>query len=480
MDTVRAVPLRYLGYGLLEAWSLCLVYNGDAHTLVSIFGHAFDPAGFSLIANLSSIAMTLGTFAILLLHRHINAGNRYALVGIAAVLNMVGTVAMFAGTHPMAVAGSAIGGVANAVLWVSWGSFFVTLDPPERERVAIASAVVQSLTTIVVMLLPHVAQLVIIPLLAPLATTLWWINIRSATSRPDALASPDIPAARNTPTASPARQAQRGRDILLFAFGVGVPMAISYYLYNNESPLTQTGPASNASLIAGALVFSVLLWWFVHFADGLNIPSLGRAMSPLLALATCFLAFNIALPLGTTLVVAASMFGQYFILLYGSRLVDEGFGNATYTFSLLLALSALMATVGSIVAALLQIAGITALPQFHLYEAIAVLVALLAYTLTVWSIHSQSLTAQSAAPRVEEDTKTHMLHMFAVRHHLSNRETEIVALLSDGRSAPFIRDHLMISLTTVNTHIRRIYAKLGIHSRQELLDLLYQEQQNSR
>jgi len=54
---------------------------------------------------------------------------------------------------------------------------------------------------------------------------------------------------------------------------------------------------------------------------------------------------------------------------------------------------------------------------------------------------------------------------------LTEREHEILNLLLIGRSAPRIAKQLTISESTVNSHIRHIYGKLGIHNRQELLDV---------
>ncbi|WP_337368679.1 helix-turn-helix transcriptional regulator [Senegalimassilia faecalis] len=55
---------------------------------------------------------------------------------------------------------------------------------------------------------------------------------------------------------------------------------------------------------------------------------------------------------------------------------------------------------------------------------------------------------------------------------LSARELEILDLFAQGRSANWIAEHLTISKNTVRTHLRAIYSKLDVHSRQELLDLL--------
>lgn len=55
---------------------------------------------------------------------------------------------------------------------------------------------------------------------------------------------------------------------------------------------------------------------------------------------------------------------------------------------------------------------------------------------------------------------------------LSQRETEVAALLLAGRSRPYIRDELVISLNTVHSHVSSIYTKCGVHSQQEFMDLL--------
>lgn len=55
---------------------------------------------------------------------------------------------------------------------------------------------------------------------------------------------------------------------------------------------------------------------------------------------------------------------------------------------------------------------------------------------------------------------------------LSSREQDVLMLLGKGRDVPYIREKLLISRNTVNTHIRHIYQKMDIHSKQELLDEL--------
>ena len=55
---------------------------------------------------------------------------------------------------------------------------------------------------------------------------------------------------------------------------------------------------------------------------------------------------------------------------------------------------------------------------------------------------------------------------------LTPRETEVFALLAQGRTVGVIREKLVISLNTARFHTKNIYAKLGVHSQQELIDVV--------
>ena len=59
------------------------------------------------------------------------------------------------------------------------------------------------------------------------------------------------------------------------------------------------------------------------------------------------------------------------------------------------------------------------------------------------------------------------------RHYrLSARETEVMELIARGNSVARIAEELVVSENTIRTHSKRIYTKLAIHKKQELLDLI--------
>jgi DNA-binding CsgD family transcriptional regulator len=58
---------------------------------------------------------------------------------------------------------------------------------------------------------------------------------------------------------------------------------------------------------------------------------------------------------------------------------------------------------------------------------------------------------------------------------LTSREIEVMTMLAHGYNRPQIRAELFISDETVKTHIKHIYKKLDIHSRDDLADLVEKE-----
>lgn len=62
---------------------------------------------------------------------------------------------------------------------------------------------------------------------------------------------------------------------------------------------------------------------------------------------------------------------------------------------------------------------------------------------------------------------------FAEQYGLSPREQDVLNLLIKGRSVPFICDELFLAKSTVATHVKHLYKKVGItQGRQELLDIV--------
>ena len=54
---------------------------------------------------------------------------------------------------------------------------------------------------------------------------------------------------------------------------------------------------------------------------------------------------------------------------------------------------------------------------------------------------------------------------------LSLREKDVAMLLLQGRSQAVIASQLFVATSTVNTHVKHIYQKAGVSSKQEFIDV---------
>ncbi|MDE8701455.1 helix-turn-helix transcriptional regulator [Adlercreutzia equolifaciens] len=70
------------------------------------------------------------------------------------------------------------------------------------------------------------------------------------------------------------------------------------------------------------------------------------------------------------------------------------------------------------------------------------------------------------------DRFSKQMAMVREAYGLSARETEVAELIARGNSVARIAEMLVVSENTIRTHSKRIYSKLDVHKRQELIDLV--------
>lgn len=88
------------------------------------------------------------------------------------------------------------------------------------------------------------------------------------------------------------------------------------------------------------------------------------------------------------------------------------------------------------------------------------------------SAHAVSQAPQAGQAQRPDD-KADVVEAAVERYGLSPREADVLRLLVAGDSTAQIQDRLCIAAGTFNYHMRNIYSKLGVHSRQELLVCVY-------
>lgn len=73
---------------------------------------------------------------------------------------------------------------------------------------------------------------------------------------------------------------------------------------------------------------------------------------------------------------------------------------------------------------------------------------------------------------LEDHTQAEKCKHIASSCGLSPRETEVLMLLAQGRSVPYICEKLSIAKGTAKHHVSNIYRKIGVYDRQGLLDVI--------
>lgn len=84
-----------------------------------------------------------------------------------------------------------------------------------------------------------------------------------------------------------------------------------------------------------------------------------------------------------------------------------------------------------------------------------------------WKPTPDSPADHAAQPEQEGS----LLSVYEQSYGLSEREYEVLELFASGRTAGYIAETLIIGESTVRSHIRHVYEKCGVHSRQELITL---------
>lgn len=114
---------------------------------------------------------------------------------------------------------------------------------------------------------------------------------------------------------------------------------------------------------------------------------------------------------------------------------------------------------------------IAALPGTFDVTAALVAVAGVAVMYTYLFLFTDRDMAALSVVVAQTDRFDEVCERIAIQAKLSKREREILPLALRGRTAERIASEFFISKNTVDTHLRRIYAKCDVHTRQELIDL---------
>ena len=249
-----------------------------------------------------------------------------------------------------------------------------------------------------------------------------------------------------------------------------------------------TGVTDGGLLTFGlaGVAFAVVLVCALCLKPGREMPSDALAGASLLVVVAGLLAFLVLGPSGTavagTLMMAGA--GCFEIMVY-TLLIALARRNLNGGVTVL-AWGLTMFGVGAVLGATLaRAAG-------ALYAGgTAVLVAALLFCLVAYAViflhdfsFATTVSAVEAPDRVSApDLSTRLdarCDQVAAERSLTARETDVLKLLARGRNVAYIQEELVLARNTVKVHVRHIYAKLDVHSQQELIDVVVAQDERGR
>lgn len=111
---------------------------------------------------------------------------------------------------------------------------------------------------------------------------------------------------------------------------------------------------------------------------------------------------------------------------------------------------------------------------------LVLVVLMVGATLVLPSDKADSLNPHTHSSSAEADVFEEVVRRTSERYALTERERSVLAYLGRGYSAAHIADQIGVSSSTVRTHCNNIYRKLGVNSKEEIVEFFEFQRQSMR
>ena len=390
-------------------------------------------------------------------------------------------------------AGAALSGFGTGCMWVMWGEYYAKVSQEDVEHLAPASAAIAAVLVLLVSAMSGWVAVAVVMCFAPISgfcLSRSWRDVQRQAVSSEYLGESERQAYETSYALAASRPWTALRSMWLVGLVILVACLFVCLLGSFWDPLTYTMPLFQATIVISIVAMIVVSIVSMRGPRRISVSFLFRWICPVLIVGF------------VTVILWGTSFGGYaaFIVSIAARfsfcLITQMFfanyarsGRTTavqaYGFGwVFVHLGDFLGMLGIVILNVFLASG-----QVAPYEISAVAIAVLA-VLTLprlgkyeteadagreqapdgWKAADESTEAAEPKARKADELEGRV-RAIAKKHQLTPREIEVFELLARGRSVPFIRDTLVISRDTAATHVKHIYKKLGVHSRQELIDL---------
>lgn len=478
-------PLSDAGWGFNVVWGLAVVFTPV------LSGSDVNMGIFWLT---SMIGTPLGLLAFFMLPFKLETYRAKEIAVIFAVGVMtLGIVLLKVPISPvsgvesqfMQGLGGFVSGLGSSVFTVLWGGHYASLAMPRIERMATASLILAFLCYLVVLVVPQGVGIILVGCFPFLSAACLIMAKKDSEIESLIVAPEDLRSLGNLSI----------KGFVRLGLGIiGATSVVSlFWSFITEGLIPVPAGVLTASVLSGLLVAVVIEAYVTRFARALNLGMLYRWVLPLIAVAFSLLLFsNTPMLVGAVFLVnAAQALLNLTTFVYFAELSQRSGASPLRVFGL----GRFFLESGFLIGLLLMPVARQLIAEIGFYQGVLFLFLTAFIILAMISIANQDKmaftfedvtgvegAAQRSAGAVSghpEGSKPITLSTQAQfeaaclaasdTFGLTKREREILPYLAQGYSLPYIRNELYISQSTIDTHVRHIYKKMGIHSKEELI-----------
>lgn len=469
--------------GFLWAWIYCLWFTPAVFPQRAGIGVNADS---SWLISLVGVTLTLLLTPLVLRDNQPLSSHRWMIV-VAPAITAVGTIFIAVNSLDivsvplLSATGSVITGLGSGWLWIMIGELYSRLDPDYVEVFAPASAFVIVAAIIPISAMNGIVASISVSLLPIISAVLLVLAFS------DEHVSPPVPV--RPPAETP--------DFWPYFIRIGLGSMVTYtaiaFVWSRVSSvgLQSVGQGFQVPFLIAALSAGAFALYSIRYSRRLDILTLYRWMPPFLVIALALLSAKSAWAQALAYVSStiAQLGFDIMIWIFFTDVAHKGLKSPAISLGMSRGFVQVGVTVGSavgIVSARWMSDGAVQATTLSLVL-ICVLIVATSFMQERRELTGRPAGARDAADTAIESTQSEAASLseqlssasieeacdeLAERHGLSPREREVLGYLVRGRSLPYIREQLVLSKNTIDTHAKNLYRKLDVHSRQELIDLV--------
>lgn len=453
------VPLFFLGVGVYRAW-IELTYTNPPFPLP--INECFD-------ANIPDIFLAAALLAGALLANRLYPLHKKRLLVWGCALAMALSTAMKFWTvgdshlaqvfsYPSVIL-STVGAAAVILLWYE---LFGSLSP---YRVILYFSASLAVGWVLVFFLSAVAP----PQVGILVSLLPVLSVYCAFKSFSAIAPSPADAAIQTSRAFPWK--------IIFVMAA---FTFAFAVFESN-PSALGGPLSSAGMLVMALVIFAAA---ALFTDRIRVESLFRISTPLMALGLLIASLFVQQSSGLASFLISASYTAFLVMIMAIMcdLTYRLSVNPLWLFGIERFIRFVTYAIGANAFSMLGPYDVLGMPA-HTIMGIAAIALILCSTTILFTdrnlLNDWSVPLDSDTDEENQGRLISRCNQIAQECRLSSREQEVFLLLVEGEDIANIERKLFIANGTAKSHIQHIYKKVGVHSKQELLDKVANTSRNS-